>query len=76
MLLCRIFDILEGKWYTQHAEASVLQEFPRECIFLKKKFSRAEDCAESELTRSPCELRNGDLVVRFIKYSSNRSLVS
>ena len=26
------------KWYIQHAEASVLQEFPRECIFLKKSF--------------------------------------
>lgn len=57
MFLCRIFDILEGKWYTQHAEASVLQEFPRECIFLKKKFSRAEDCAEDcaegEVIRNP-----------------------
>ena len=38
------------KWYIQHAEASVLQEFPRECIFLEKVSSRedcAEDCAES-----------------------------
>ena len=29
----------------QHAEVSVLQEFPRGCIFLKKVSSR-EDCAE------------------------------
>ena len=26
---------MEGKWYIQHAEASVLQEFPRECFFEK-----------------------------------------
>ena len=45
------------KWYIQHAEASVLQEFPRECIFFEKKFSRAEgyaeSCAESEVIRNP-----------------------
>ena len=26
------------KWDIQHAEASVLQEFPRECIFFEKSF--------------------------------------
>ncbi len=30
------------KWYIQHAEASVLQEFPCECIFFEKKFLRAK----------------------------------
>lgn len=34
-----------GKWYIQHVEASVLQEFPRKRIFLKK-FSCAECSAE------------------------------
>ena len=33
----KIWDFF-GKWYIQHAEASVLQEFPRGCIFLKKVF--------------------------------------
>ena len=30
------------KWYIQHAEASVLQELPRRCIFFKKSFLRAK----------------------------------
>ena len=56
-------------------EVWYLLGFLRVYLFLKKILS-AECCVESELTRSPCELRNGDLVVRFIKYSSNRSLVN
>ena len=32
------------KWDIQHAEASVLQEFPRECIFLKKVFACRRLC--------------------------------
>ena len=35
MFLCLRLENLEGKWYIQHAEASVLQEFPRECFFEK-----------------------------------------
>ena len=40
----------------QHAEASVLQEFPRGCIFLKKVFA-CEDCAED------CELNQTILLL-------------
>ena len=29
---------MEGEWYIQYAEASVLQEFPRERIFFEKSF--------------------------------------
>ena len=38
MFLCLRLENVEGEWYIQYAEASVLQEFPRERIFFEKSF--------------------------------------
>ena len=38
MFLCLRLENVEGEWYIQYAEASVLQEFPRERVFFEKSF--------------------------------------
>ena len=37
------------KWYIQHAEASVLQILPRECIFFEKSFFARRLCRRLQL---------------------------
>ena len=51
------------KWYIQHAGSICITRVSARMYFFEKKFSRAEgcaeDCAEGELTRSPCEFDFG-----------------